>query len=74
MAHKEKQDCCDQFTPEVLGRLVEAKFSALTQQFSEQTGFNVEDVANTISAMKKVNEELKSIKGWKENQKVQEGN
>ncbi len=61
----EIKDCCDQSHPDMLERLVEAKFASLISSLSQQTGLNVGDVATTVSKLNGALKELKELKEWK---------
>jgi|688.fasta_scaffold1118397_1 hypothetical protein len=59
------KDCCDQAAPDMLERLVEAKLATLIASLSQQTGLNVDNVANTVSLYNRALAELKELKEWK---------
>nr|CAH0105620.1 unnamed protein product [Daphnia galeata] len=59
------KDCCDQAAPDMLERLLEAKLATLIASLSQQTGLNVDNVANTVSLYNRALAELNELKEWK---------
>ena len=69
----EIKDCCDQSPPDMLERLVEAKFASLVASLSQQTGLNADTVASTVSQLNGALKELKEFKEWKHSLEDQNG-